>query len=54
VLLGVYTVIMLLVLGGTDHGARFWSLLVWVLGVAALIPLWSRQARDFFATWGRH
>ena len=53
VLLGVYTVVMLLVLGGTDHGARFVSLLVWVLGLAAVIPLWTQQARAFFATWGR-
>ena len=56
VLLGVYTVVLLLVLVGThnDPGARFFSLLVWVLGVAAVIPLWTRQAHDFFATWGKH
>jgi len=56
VLLGVYTIVVLFVLGGThnDPGARFFNLLVWVLGVAAVIPLWTRQARDFFATWGRH
>jgi hypothetical protein len=55
VLFGVYTIVLLFVLLGTtnDPGPRFFSLLVWVLGGAALIPLWSRQARDFFATWGR-
>jgi len=53
VLFGVYTVVMLLVLGGTDHGAKFFTLLVWALGVAALIPLWSQQARAFFAAWGK-
>ena len=27
-------------------------MLVWAIGVAAVIPLWSQQARDFFAyTW---
>jgi hypothetical protein len=55
-LLGVYTIVMLFVLVGThnDPGARFFTLLAWILGVAAVIPLWTRQARDFFATWGRH
>jgi hypothetical protein len=55
VLLGVYTVVMLLVLAGTqkDLGAQFLTFLVWALGVASVIPLWARQARDFFATWGR-
>jgi len=55
VLLGVYTIVMLFVLIGTrkDPGAQFFTLLAWVLGVAAVIPLWTRQARDFFATWGR-
>jgi hypothetical protein len=62
VLLGVYTVVMLLVLAGThndpgarlnDVGTRFLTLVVWGLGVAALIPLWTQQARAFFAAWGR-
>jgi hypothetical protein len=55
VLLGVYTFVLLFFLVGTtnDPGARFFNILVWVLGVAAVIPLWTRQARDFFATWGR-
>jgi hypothetical protein len=62
VLLGVYTVVMLLVLAGThndagarlnDVGTRFLTLVVWALGVAALIPLWTQQARAFFAAWGK-
>jgi hypothetical protein len=54
VLFGVYTIVLLFVLIGTDaRGPHFLTLLVWVLGLAAVIPLWTRQARDFFATWGR-
>jgi serine/threonine protein kinase len=55
VLLGVYTVVMLFVLLGThnDPGARFFTLLAWALGLAAVIPLWTQQAREFFGTWGR-
>jgi hypothetical protein len=56
VLLGLYTVVMLLVLLRThnDPGARFTTLLTWALGVAAAIPLWTQQARDFFVTWRKH
>ena len=45
--------LMLLVLFGTHHdpGAQFTTLVVWALGVAAVIPLWSQQARDFFHAW---
>jgi hypothetical protein len=62
VLLGLYTIVLLFVLIGThsdpvarvnDLGPRFFTLLAWVLGLAAVIPLWTQQARDFFATWGR-
>jgi Protein kinase domain len=55
VLLGLYTVVLLFVLVGThnDPGARFFTLLTWVLGVASVILVWTGQARDFFATWGR-
>jgi hypothetical protein len=62
VLLGVYTVVMVLVLAGThndpgarlnDVGTRFMTLVVWGLGVAALLPLWTQQARAFFAAWGK-
>jgi Protein kinase domain len=55
VLLGLYTVVMLLVLLRThnDPGARFTTLLAWAFGVAAAIPLWTQQARDFFSAWGR-
>ena len=53
VLLGLYTVIMLVVLARThdDPGARFTTLVTWALGVAAVIPLWTHTARDFFVTW---
>ena len=53
VLLALYTVIMLLILLRThnDPGARFTTLVTWMLGVAAVIPLWTQQARDFFFTW---
>jgi hypothetical protein len=53
VLLGLYTVIMLVVLARThnDPGARFTTLVTWALGVAAAIPLWTRTARAFFSTW---
>jgi hypothetical protein len=62
VLFAVYTIVLLFVLIGThsdpvarvnDLGPRFFTLLVWVLGLAAVIPLWTRQAREFFAAWGR-
>ena len=27
------------------------SLLVWIIGLAAVIPLWGRQASNFFLAW---
>ena len=53
VLLGIYTIITLLVLLGThrDPGPQFTTLVVWALGVAAVIPLFSQQARDFCFRW---
>jgi hypothetical protein len=53
VLLAVYSVAALLVVFDTknDPGAEFTTLLVWALGVATVIPLWSQQAREFFYTW---
>jgi hypothetical protein len=53
VFLGLYTVILLVVLLGThnDSGARFTTLVTWAFGIAAAIPLWSRQARAFFFNW---
>jgi hypothetical protein len=53
VLLGIYSICTLLVLFGTHHdpGPQFTTLVVWALGVAAVIPLWSQQARDFFYAW---
>lgn len=53
VVLGMDTVGLLVVLIGTqnDPKVRVTSLIVWMIGVAATIPLWSRQARKFFAAW---
>ena len=53
VLTGIYTLVLLLVSLRThnDPGARFTAILVWVLGLAAVIPLWSNSARDFFYAW---
>jgi hypothetical protein len=53
VLISLYTLVMLLVCVSThnDPGARFTTLLVWALGLAATIPLWSQGARDFFHAW---
>jgi hypothetical protein len=53
VLLALYTLVMLLVAFGTkeDPGPRFTTLVVWVLGIAAALPLWSQQARQFFYAW---
>jgi hypothetical protein len=55
VLAALYTVIMLIVAFGTkgDPGPRFSTLLVWILGIASVIPLYSQQARQFFQTWRR-
>jgi hypothetical protein len=53
VLLAIYSVCTLIVVLGThrDPGPQFATVLVWAFGVAALIPLWSQQARDFCYTW---
>jgi len=56
VLLALYTVIMALVLARThnDPGARFTTLVTWMIGLAAVIPLWTKPARDFFFAWRKH
>jgi serine/threonine protein kinase len=56
VLLCVYSVITLVVVFGTksDYAAGFTTVLVWALGVASVIPLWTQQAREFFYTWRKH
>ncbi len=55
VLLGVDTAGLLTVLLGTDNDptVRFTSVVIWIIGLAATIPLWGRQARDFFAYFRR-
>ena len=55
VLLGVDTAGLLTVLLGTDNDptVRVTSVIIWIIGVGATIPLWGRQARDFFAYYRR-
>jgi len=44
---------MLSVLANTqgDPGAQATTLLVWALGVAAAISMWTQPARAFFDAW---
>ena len=35
----------------SEPGARFTTFVVWGLGLAAVIPLWSQQARVFYFAW---
>jgi hypothetical protein len=53
VLLAIYSVCTLIVVFGTHHaaGAQATTIVVWAVGVAAVIPLWSQQARDFCYAW---
>jgi len=53
VLLGIYSICTLIVVFGTkrDPGAVLTTLVVWALGVATVIPLFSQQAREFFYNW---
>jgi hypothetical protein len=53
VLLGIYSICTLFIVFGTkrDPGAQFTTVLVWAIGVATMIPLFSQQARDFFYAW---
>jgi predicted membrane channel-forming protein YqfA (hemolysin III family) len=55
VLAGLYSIIALTVLLAThnDPAAKVFTLIVWVIALAAVFLLWSRQAREFFAAW-RH
>ena len=53
VLLALNTASLLTVLLAThnDRRVKTASLLVWIIGLAATIPLWGRQASDFFLAW---
>jgi serine/threonine protein kinase len=55
VLLALNTASLLTVLLAThnDPGVKTASLLVWIIGLAAAIPLWGRQASNFFQAWRR-
>jgi serine/threonine protein kinase len=56
VLLAVYSIATLFVLSRTENDldVEFTTVVVWALGVAAVIPLWSQQAGEFFAAWRKH
>ena len=53
VLLALDTASLLAVLLAThnDPGVMTASVLVWIIGLAAVIPLWGRQASNFFLAW---
>jgi hypothetical protein len=55
VLLVAYSICALIVLTRSDNapGVLFTTVLVWVIGVATVVPLWTRQASEFFAAWRR-
>ena len=55
-LLGIYSICTLLVVFKTrnDSNVEFTTIVVWALGLAAVIPLWSQQAREFFDTWRKN
>jgi hypothetical protein len=54
-LFGLDTAGLLIVLLGThnDPGVQATSIIIWLIGLTATIPLWGRQARDFFALYRR-
>jgi hypothetical protein len=53
VLLGIYSICTLIVVFGTkrDPGVQLTTFVVWALGVATIVPLFSQQAREFFYNW---
>jgi serine/threonine protein kinase len=53
--LGLDTAGLLTILLGThnDPTVRVTTVIVWIIGLAATIPLWGRQARGFFASHSR-
>ena len=55
VLLALNTASLVTVLLATqnDVGVKTTSLLVWIIGLAATIPLWGPQASNFFLAWRR-
>ena len=55
VLLALNTASLVTVLLAThnDAGIKTTSLLVWIIGLAATISLWGRQATNFFLAWHR-
>jgi hypothetical protein len=55
VLAGLYSIIALTILLAThnDPTAKIFTLIIWVIALAAVFLLWSQQARQFFAAWRR-
>jgi Protein kinase domain len=55
VVLGFDTAGLLTILLGThnDPTVHVTTVIIWIIGLAATIPLWGRQARDFFAYHSR-
>jgi hypothetical protein len=53
VLAGLYSISALTILLAThnDPTVKVFTLLVWVIALAAVFLLWSQQARQFFAAW---
>jgi hypothetical protein len=53
ILLALDTAGLLTVLLAThnDPAVKAASLVVWILGLAAVVPLWGRQASNFFLSW---
>jgi Protein kinase domain len=54
-LLGLDTAGLLTILLGThnDPAVGATTVVIWIIGLAATIPLWGRQARDFFGYYSR-
>ena len=53
--LGLDTAGLLTILLGThnDPTVQVTTVIVWIIGLTATIPLWGRQAREFFAYHSR-
>jgi serine/threonine protein kinase len=45
------SLLTILLITHNDVGTKTAALLVWIIGLAAVIPLWGRQASNFFRTW---
>jgi hypothetical protein len=48
VLFGIDTLAQLFTAGSSGGGARIFALLVWLIGLAAIVLLWRRQSSEYF------